>query len=262
MKRILTKALGRGKLTVIAVVAALTLFTASTAFAANGSNFVLGVATNTATAITKLTSNIANPALYLVNNSTSTGATALRLETAAGKPPLVVNRQTKVNNLNSDLVDGWSATSLARVAKAVDDDAALVGEGTVLTTTINAPSSGFLMIDASSDVFNYNESDDVLCFIELDGSRVVSSARELHLDAGAGVNKEEDCSTNTVVPVQGGTHTVDLEADSFLDLTSTTFDESALSVLYVPFDGSGNQPSDFTVLGESEVSGQPEPNNK
>jgi hypothetical protein len=117
LKGIFLRALSTGKVTVIAVVAALTLFTASTALGATGGNFILGVAntataTSTATGITQLTTNIANPAMKLINTSTSTGATALTLQTSTSKPPMAVNSGTKVTNLNADKVDGWDSTSL------------------------------------------------------------------------------------------------------------------------------------------------------
>ncbi len=106
------RALGRGKVTMVAVVVALTLATISPALAANGGNFILGVSTNTATAITQLTANIANPALKLVNTSTAAGATALNLQTASTKPPMTVNSSTKVANLNADTVDGKDSATL------------------------------------------------------------------------------------------------------------------------------------------------------
>lgn len=93
----------------LTVMIALTAGVVSTATAANGGNFILGNLNNAATAITKLTANIANPALQLVNTSTSTGATALNLQTATSKPPMTVNSSTKVPNLNADKVDGKDA---------------------------------------------------------------------------------------------------------------------------------------------------------
>jgi hypothetical protein len=110
MRTILRALFSRGKFTVLAVAAALTLGTASAALGANGGNFILGVATNSATAITQLTANIASPALKIVNTSTSTGATALNLQTATSKPPMTVNSGTKVTNLNADRLDSKDST--------------------------------------------------------------------------------------------------------------------------------------------------------
>jgi hypothetical protein len=49
------------------------------------------------------------------------------------------------------------------------------------------------------------------------------------------------CSTNTVVPVDAGNHTIDLEA---LDVgPGTNFDQTTLSAMFVPFDGNGAPPT-------------------
>jgi hypothetical protein len=107
MKTILRALLSRGKFTVLAVVTALTLATASVAVAGSGIGgvFNLGV-TNTVNAITKLTGNVAGPSLQIINNSTNAAATALNLQVATGKTPMKVNSATKVANLNADRVDG------------------------------------------------------------------------------------------------------------------------------------------------------------
>ncbi len=70
-----------------------------TAYAATGGKFILGRA-NAASSTTTL--------------SNSTG-TALTLNSKAGQPSLRVNRNTKVPNLNADLLDGVDSGSLARV---------------------------------------------------------------------------------------------------------------------------------------------------
>ena len=69
-----------------------------TAYAANGGHFVLGRDNNESSAAS-------------LNNS---NGTALILRSKSGTPSLVVNRTTKVPNLNSDMVDGLSSSQLAR----------------------------------------------------------------------------------------------------------------------------------------------------
>jgi hypothetical protein len=81
--------------------------------AATGGNFVLGNP-NDATTETKLTTPLAGAALHVANLSTGTGATALKLDTAAGKPGLQVSNTTKIAKLNADLVDGLDSTQLQR----------------------------------------------------------------------------------------------------------------------------------------------------
>jgi hypothetical protein len=108
----IAKLLWRRKVTVLAVVVAFTVGTASTALAANGGNFILGVLTNSATAITKLTGNVAGPSLQIVNPNTGVAARALDLQVAPGQPPLTVNPMAgKATNLNADKVDGKDSTA-------------------------------------------------------------------------------------------------------------------------------------------------------
>lgn len=87
----------------------------STGWAANGAAFVLGVATNSATALTKLAANYNGSAMQLSNASVGISATALSLTTAATRPPMAVNSNIKVNHLNADWLDGFDSTALARV---------------------------------------------------------------------------------------------------------------------------------------------------
>src|SRR5215211_3138451 len=228
----------------LAVIVALTVGVASAAFGANASHFILGSLNNTATAITKLTGTVGGgPALQVSNPSTATGATALDLQVATGKAPMKVNRTTKVANLNSDQVDGKSANALLRVASFTGASPLATGtsNGTVATTTIDAPASGFLVITAGSDLSNFVESANVSCRILVDNVYGSGSSRSMRLDASqTHVNEEEDCSTNTVVSVQAGTHTVVLNADN--DAPHTKFGETALSAIYVPFNGTGATP--------------------
>lgn len=90
----------------LTVMIALTAGVVSQATAANGNNFILGSLNNTATAITRLVGNVAGPALYIVNPSTSAAATGATFQVASGHPPFKVTSSTKVASLNADLVDG------------------------------------------------------------------------------------------------------------------------------------------------------------
>src|SRR5829696_1501742 len=90
----------------LALVLALLFGVASMALGATGGNFLLGKA-NSAGAISKLTANIANPALQLINTSTNAAATALNLQVASGKPPMTVNAAAgTATNLSADKLDG------------------------------------------------------------------------------------------------------------------------------------------------------------
>ena len=97
----------------LAVILALTVGLASTALAGTGvgARFQLGQ-TNTVNAITKLVGSVAGPSLQLDNNSTNAAATALDLQVEPGKAPMTVNSDAQVANLNSDKLDGKSATEI------------------------------------------------------------------------------------------------------------------------------------------------------
>ena len=145
---------------------------------------------------------------------------------------------------NANTVGGHAANSLVRVASAGADGDVLVGvddtvvSGTALSTEIAAPSTGFLVINAGSDVTNVPPADLLVeCFIEVDGTESAPSARTIQLGSG---NAEEDCTTATVVQVTAGDHSVDFE---YADVdTGTTVGASSLQVLFVPFGATGALP--------------------
>lgn len=80
----------------LSVIFAVVFGLAATAFAANGKPWLLGK-TNAARAVSTLVKQGPGPALSLVVN--------------AGQPPMKVNSQGKVANLNADLIDGEDASS-------------------------------------------------------------------------------------------------------------------------------------------------------
>ncbi len=120
MRSAASKVMWVGRATVflvgLAVILALVLGLASTAFGANGSNFILGVLTNTATDTTRLSGNVAGgPALQVLNDKTQAGSKGLQLNVAQGKPPLAVNATAgKATNLNADQLDGLDSTRLVQ----------------------------------------------------------------------------------------------------------------------------------------------------
>ena len=84
---------------------------------ATTSNFILGSTTanvpDAPTAVTAKNVSLGGlnaKMLQLTNNSTGSSATALGLTTPSSRPPLIVNSQTKVANLNADKLDGIDST--------------------------------------------------------------------------------------------------------------------------------------------------------
>jgi hypothetical protein len=147
---------------------------------------------------------------------------------------------TATTATNANTLGGHAANSLVRVASAGVDSDALVGEsGTALSTAIAAPSAGFLVINAGSDVVVTDPVADVAvdCSIEVDGTASLPSARTISLGAD---NTEENCTTETVVQVAAGNHSIDFE---YADVDpSTTVGASSLQVLFVPFGATGALP--------------------
>src|SRR5919112_1388348 len=124
----------------LALVLALVFGMASTAFGANGANFILGSLDNTATAITKLTGSVSGgPALHVVNNDTAAGSKALQLNVAQGMPPLAVNSTAgKATNLNADKLDGLDSASFVQGGGQASQGIQTIPIGTkqaVLTTS-------------------------------------------------------------------------------------------------------------------------------
>lgn len=110
MKRISAKVVRAGKGTVfvvgLSVVLAAVFGVASMALAANGKPFLLG-RNNAATALTTLVKQGPGP--------------AMRLLVRPGNPPMVVNSQVKVANLNADKLDGQDAGAFAASGHDHDD---------------------------------------------------------------------------------------------------------------------------------------------
>ncbi len=227
----------------LAIMLALVFGVATTALAGTGigATFNLGQA-NTVNAISKLVGSVAGPSLQIDNNSTNANATALDLQVEAGKAPMKVSATAgKATNLNADKVDGKDANQLVRVA-SFGGQSPLNGPIGTVATTINAPAPGFLVIAASSDLRNGFESDIAHCFIEVNNEPTDGSDRFMELNAQQGnVNRDEDCSTNTVEPVAAGTHTVELVGGG--NASATNWGDTSLWAIYVPFDGAGAVPS-------------------
>src|SRR4051794_22622909 len=80
-----------------------------------GGGFNLGE-TNTVNETSTLTGAKAGAQLQVTNSSTAAQAAGLAVNVASGRPPLVVNRNTRIPNLNADLLDGYHASWLSRAA--------------------------------------------------------------------------------------------------------------------------------------------------
>src|SRR5829696_5585621 len=116
MKRMLGKILGKGKVTVLAVTVALVLTTGTAALAGTGGGaaFNLGKI-NTVNALSTLVGSTASSMLKVDNDGTGT---ALDLQVGSSgtppdqktAPPMKVDSQAKITNLNADELDGQDAS--------------------------------------------------------------------------------------------------------------------------------------------------------
>lgn len=95
----------------VAVMLALVVGLASTAFGANGDAWKLGKG-NVATRVTALAGNLGvnGPMVRLINNNAGADDTALELRVGSGEAPMRVNSTTKVESLNADLLDGQDSS--------------------------------------------------------------------------------------------------------------------------------------------------------
>lgn len=118
--------MGRKAILLVTVMAALVLVS-GTAFALTYTkskkvSLRLNKPNYVGTALTRLASNAVGPALTLKTDSTDPTSTPLRLQTETGsQPPMTVNSQTRVNNLNADKLDGKSSEELAPATHNHDD---------------------------------------------------------------------------------------------------------------------------------------------
>jgi len=107
----------KGSFKTALVAAVVSAFVAAGAAVATTKTFVLGTS-NTVDAASTVTAGAAGlnaKMLQLTNNSTGSAATALGLTTPGSRPPLIVNSQAKVANLNADKLDGVESTQFQRV---------------------------------------------------------------------------------------------------------------------------------------------------
>jgi hypothetical protein len=143
-------------------------------------------------------------------------------------PGLSVASADSANKLDGLDADGLIRTAFSSVADAPD------ANGTVLTTTIQAPEPGFLTIIASLDVV-YGPGDDQLeCLLQTDEANIPNSLRGLNV-AGT-VNADTDCVPTITQQVGAGAHKVDLEVTNRKD---ATFGAGSLSVIFTPFNATG-----------------------
>jgi hypothetical protein len=158
----------------VAIMLGLIFGVATSAFGANGGNFILGSLNNTATAITKLTGTVGGgPALHVSNPSTATGSRALDLQVATGKAPMRVNSGTKVTNLNADKLDGKEASAFASYTRTV-----------VVTPVGTDTQNGTALLNALAGITDASQTKKYLLYVEPGTYNLGSSTLQMkqHVD--------------------------------------------------------------------------------
>lgn len=166
---------GKGLAVLSAFVLGAMLMAAVPVMAGNGDNMRLGMK-NSAGKVTKLVGRNG----MLIRSSKSI---PLRLESPAGIPPLKVNRNVKVDNLNADLLDGQTATDFyhdwAGVSNDnIDDD--IEWSETTKTLTIK-PGGGTIHMAGAVDFYNSGSIPDwVQCAFYVNGTTIEASSMRVY----------------------------------------------------------------------------------
>jgi hypothetical protein len=140
---------------------------------------------------------------------------------------------------NADTVDGFDASSLVRAEGSATDNPS-ESDGTVESVDIDAPVDGLLLVDSVADATD--DDDDWFCRIDLNGTQVPELGYNIDPATGS------VCANDMLLSVEAGEHTIDLVVGNI----GTSLNETSLSVLFVPFDGNGDQPTTFTELGTGD----------
>lgn len=159
--------------------------------------------------------------------------------------------------INADRLNGYPANAINRVAVSHKDDNSVIGDGNthvIRKLSIRAPKTGYLVVTASTDGFlQTGTSGYANCWIELDGTELTSTERsQRYYDTGANENDESDCATNVGWPVKAGKHSVHFVGDPD---TGVIYDESTLTVQFVPFNGAGAVPKPIPPARPARAAG-------
>jgi hypothetical protein len=190
---------------------------------------------------------VTNPKLR--NGAVSTAK--LRNDAVTGEKVLESSLGQVPSAANANTVGGFAPNHLTRVASNTSDtgidaftSAAFVDQ---ITTSITAPTAGFLVINAAS----WNEWDidsgaatfaDATFQLAVDGAPVGVNAVHEYQDNTVGSNDSATVPIQAVAQVAAGNHTVALQWQRS-DGTAQLFgQERSIQVLFVPFNATGAQP--------------------
>ncbi len=172
----------------------------------------------------------------------------LRISTAKGKPPLTVNRATRVANLNADKLDGYHASQLARLSTAtssleVSTTSTAFADLPETTVDVRVPAGQNHIALVTFSAENRCMQDPLsaaYCSVGLtvdgDAARemVMNSIRQGANSTVGATNAWASHSVQWVVSLTPGNHTLAIQYRTDEDSSSFAVDTRTLSVLNVP----------------------------
>lgn len=227
----------------LALILALMVGAASTAWSATGMNLILGKpnAAETPTSLVATLADAAKPALTVSNKS---GGPALNLGVSSGKAPIQVNAAAgTAKNLSADELDGKDSDQILPFVRAQRDPTPTATAETISgnmvaanTVEIAAPTEGFLVISGTVQV-GLGGGDDIQGFYaraRVDDQNTPGVAY-VRLNRNASVDQlAEMASIDVTVPVQAGPHAVDFDVERVLGTGNWTLNKNNLNVMFFP----------------------------
>jgi hypothetical protein len=193
--------------------------------AAAGDNLILGSFNTAGTSKTTVWANTNNWAVRI--KQARADQAALKLETNGG-PPLIVNSSARVTNFNADLLDGLTAAHLIRAGYDADENADDTN-GVKASVRIGVPQPGLLLI--SGHISATGTGDTYVCHLDVDDVTVPGGS--------LGTTTPGDCALTGATAVDVGWYDVELKITG---RDTAGFGATAMWVVYVPFDQTGNPP--------------------
>jgi len=214
------------------------------ALAANDGPWLLS-ANNTAAAQTALAARVSGRTLRITNSSNRDGATALGLFVKDGNPPLTVNSNALVEQLNADLIDGLHADELVRVGSGGSEvTTSNVTFTTLVHVDLDIPASGFVLLTSQAQ-FKTQSSACAPCYVHFrfhDQTATTTPTSPVQIASiGFGTTDIIDVpgSATWVFPVTAGPRTFALESGTFPSTASIAVVNPVITALFIPFGPSG-----------------------
>jgi hypothetical protein len=171
----------------------------------------------------------------LAENQVVDAATAVQADSAT-----TANSATTASQADdSDQLDGFDAQGLAPRA-SFNSTADAPDNNFTLETEIIAPAPGILVISGGTDAYSNTLFDSFFCQLEVNGTLVEGSLRNVMENPDVTTNYQEDCNTSGAVVVDADAYKVSFRT---LDVDAAGFFATSVSVIWVPFDGGGNTPT-------------------